>query len=393
MENLRARSIMAEPEKNTAFGPISRFFLFCAAADLNLLSKCPPSEHHKYIGVGVTVFFTGLLASASGGYALYTAFQSVGLSLLLGVFWGLLVFNLDRFLVSTMKKSRGKVREVIQILPRLILAVLLSLVISVPLELRIFKEEIDESIYYAGARKLDLLEASYNERLDARQKQVETIRAALDKKQEQRDIYYQQYICECDGTCGTGQKGRGSECERKESRYRKSDEEFAQARKDADVELARIREEQSQLQLQYREERVKLQASFADGLLIRLDALKNLPAGPQLAIVLLLIAIEIAPILVKLLSPYGPYDHLLKTIEYEFEMDEIAAINMRNQQLNSKLTVMAGIEQSRLDQEVRNNEGTMKLIGEAHLELVREQLKIWLEEEKEKIRNGSEWKA
>jgi hypothetical protein len=380
---------MSEQKKNQIFGPFSRFFLFCAAADLDLLSKCPSSEHHKYTGVGVTVFFTGLLACASGGYALFTAFQSVALSVLLGILWGLLVFNLDRFLVSTMKKSKGKILELVQISPRLLLAVLLSLVISVPLELRIFKEEIDEQIYYAGTAKLDQLESTYNQRLEKRQKQVEAIRASLDKKQEQRDAFYQQYICECDGTCGTGQKGKGSECERKESRFRKSDEELSIARLQNESELARIREDQSQIQLQYRDERVKLQASFADGLLIRLNALEDLPSGPQLAIVLLLIAIEIAPILVKLLSPYGPYDHLLKTLEYEFEMDEIAAINMRNQQLNSKLTVMAGIEQSRLEQEIRNNEGTMKLIGEAHLELVREQLKLWLDEEKEKISNSA----
>ena len=381
--------IMSEQKKNQIFGPFSRFFLFCAAADLDLLSKCPSSEHHKYTGVGVTVFFTGLLACASGGYALFTAFQSVALSVLLGILWGLLVFNLDRFLVSTMKKSKGKILELVQISPRLLLAVLLSLVISVPLELRIFKEEIDEQIYYAGTAKLDQLESTYNQRLEKRQKQVEAIRASLDKKQEQRDAFYQQYISECDGTCGTGQKGKGSECERKESRFRKSDEELSIARLQNESELARIREDQSQIQLQYRDERVKLQASFADGLLIRLNALEDLPSGPQLAIVLLLIAIEIAPRLVKLLSPYGPYDHLLKTLEYEFEMDEIAAINMRNQQLNSKLTVMAGIEQSRLEQEIRNNEGTMKLIGEAHLELVREQLKLWLDEEKEKISNSA----
>ena len=50
---------------------------------------------------------------------------------------------------------------------------------------------------------------------------------------------------------------------------------------------------------------------------------------------------------------------------------------------------MASIEQSKLEQELRNNEGAMKLIGEAHLELVKEQLKVWLSEEKEKIKEES----
>ena len=46
--------------------------------------------------------------------------------------------------VSTIKKSKGKLQEFAQIVPRLFLAILLSLVISVPLELKIFEQEINE---------------------------------------------------------------------------------------------------------------------------------------------------------------------------------------------------------------------------------------------------------
>ena len=120
---------MNKESNKASFGRPMRFFLFCAAADEHLLKQCPNAEQHKYAGVGATVFFTGLLACASGGYALYTAFDIVWLSVLLGIFWGLLVFNLDRFLVSTMKKSRGKLTELLQIAPRLLLAVLLAIVI------------------------------------------------------------------------------------------------------------------------------------------------------------------------------------------------------------------------------------------------------------------------
>lgn len=372
---------------NDDFGLVMRFFLFCAAADLDFLRDCPKSEHHKYSGVGATVFFTGLLASFSGGYAIYTAFDSVILSTLLGVFWGLLVFNLDRFLVSTMKKSKGKLKEVVQIIPRLILAILLAIVISVPLELKIFEEEINERLYYSEASKIDQLDSLFEERIQIRQNRIDRAKSNLDQIQSQRDHYYQEYICECDGTCGTGRKGRGSECERKEQRYLKSDEEFKEAKKLAEGEIEKLEQIKSDLVSQNEFERQELRASIADGLLVRITALEDLPSGPQIAIILLLISIEIAPILVKLLSPYGPYDHLLKTAEYEFEINEITAINMRNQQLNNKLTVMASIEQSKIEQELVNNEGAMKLIGEAHLELVRDQLKIWLEKEKQKIRD------
>jgi hypothetical protein len=381
---------MNEHNEAREIGPVLRFFLFCAAADPGLLMDCPKSEHHKYAGVGATVFFTGLLACFSGGYAIFTAFDSFWLSIALGLFWGALIFNLDRFLVSTMKKSRNKTKELIQILPRLILAVLLAIVISVPLELKIFEEEINEKMFYSEAQKVDQLDSLYSQRMQSRQSRISEIRARLDTKQETRDQLYKEYICECDGTCGTGAKGRGTECERKEKRYLQIEEEFKQDRLEAESEIEEINKVKAYLASQNIEEREDLRASIADGLLVRISALDDLPSGPQIAIILLLISIEVAPILVKLLSPYGPYDHLLKTVEYEFEINEITSINMRNQQLNNKLTVMASIEQSKIEQELINNEGAMNLIGEAHLELVRDQLKIWLDQEKRKIREGSE---
>ncbi len=368
------------------YGVISRFFLFCSAADVELLNKCPKSEVNKYSGVGATVFFTGILACFSGGYALYTAFNSIFLSFFLGIFWGLLVFNLDRFLVSTIKKSKGKLQEFAQIVPRLFLAILLSLVISVPLELKIFEQEINESIYYAGANKIDKLTSLFDGRVSLKEQRIDSLNLSTLSKFEIREEYYRQYVCECDGTCGTGQKGRGTECERKENKYLQSQKEYDQAKLSNEATIDLLNQEKQRLLEEFELEKKELLKSFANGLLVRIDSLRVLPFGPQLAIILLLISIEIAPILVKLLSPYGPYDHLLKTVEYDFEIDEITAVNMRNQQLNNKLTVMASIEQEKVEQELKNNEGAMKLIGEAHLEIVKAQLEVWVEEEKNKIR-------
>ena len=369
------------------FGTSMKFFLFCAAADRSILEKCPKSEHYKYAGVGVTVFFTGLLAFSSGSYALYTVFDSIYVSLILGFFWGAIVFNLDRFLVSTMKKSKGKKKEFIQIVPRLLLAVFLSIVISKPLELKIFEQEINEKLYYIGVKKLDELDHLYSLKVGSKEEQVKGLRNNLNKRFELREEYYQQYKCECEGTCGTGKRGRGSECDRKEKKYLKIAGEYAELKakieneiKIKQIEIVGLGQEQEN----YKKE---LELSFSSGLMARLLALSELPSAPQYAILLLLICIEIAPILVKLLSPFGPYDHLLKTIEYDFEIDEVTAVNMRNQQLNNKLTLLASIEQQKVDQEIYNNEGAMKLVADAHLELVKEQLKIWVGKEKEKLYN------
>lgn len=376
---------MKSDSSNNKYSLGLRFFIFCAAADKSILDKCPRSEVYKYSGVGVTVFFTGLLAFASGWYALYTVFDSVWLAVVLGFFWGGLVFNLDRFLVSTMKKSKGKVREIVQIFPRLLLAIFLSIVISKPLELKIFEQEVNEKLHYTGASKLAAVDSLYTQKIVYKEEVITALQVKLDKRFELREEYYQQYKCECEGTCGTGQKGRGSECDRKEKMYLKTDSEYKLLKSEIDQEIVAIKAEVSQLRLEKVDFQKELQASFSSGLMARLDALSELPKTPQYAILLLLICIEIAPILVKLLSPYGPYDHLLKTMEYQFEIDEITAVNLRNQELNNKLTLLASVEQQKVDQEIYNNEGTMKLVANAHMELVEEQLKIWVDKEKSKL--------
>ncbi|WP_053976579.1 DUF4407 domain-containing protein [Mangrovimonas xylaniphaga] len=124
---------------------INRFFWWCAGANIDVLEECP-TDHAKYFGVGGTIVFTALMASFAGGYAFYTAFKAVLPSLFFGAFWGLLIFNLDRYIVSTIGKGDGTQKITLEewkmAAPRLLMAVLLGFVISTPLELKIFETEI-----------------------------------------------------------------------------------------------------------------------------------------------------------------------------------------------------------------------------------------------------------
>ena len=108
------------------------FFWFCSGAEKELLEKCP-SERSKYTGIGATVFFTGFFAFIAAAYALFTVFDNVWLAIVFGVFWGLMIFNLDRFIVSSMRKEGRPDRELLMATPRLILALLISVVIARPL--------------------------------------------------------------------------------------------------------------------------------------------------------------------------------------------------------------------------------------------------------------------
>src|SRR5690606_13481785 len=101
------------------------FFWLCSGAKKEILTNCP-SESSKYVGIGATIFFTGVFAALAGGYALFTVFDSYILSIFFGLLWGLMIFNLDRFIVSSMRKNGRPGKELLQALPRVILAVVIS---------------------------------------------------------------------------------------------------------------------------------------------------------------------------------------------------------------------------------------------------------------------------
>lgn len=366
--------------------PLLNFFIFCSAADKSILLRCPASERNKYASIGATVFFTGVLASLSGGYALFTVFNSVPIAIGLGLFWGALVFNLDRFIVSTIKKSEQRFAQLKQVTPRLLLAIFLAIVISKPLELKIFEQEISEQLHYTGVKKMSEIDSLYDQKIGLKSASILALKNKTEERFVQREKYYEEYKCECEGSCGTGARGVGSECKRKEEKYIKADVEYQETKKEHDHQVALINQEIAGLEKEKEKYKTELKANFANGLMARLNALNQLPFGPSLAIVLLLICIEIAPIFAKLLSPFGPYDHLLKTVEYDYEIEEISSINLRNQKLNNHLTLVASIEQEKIEQQILNNKETLHLIELAHQELVKEQLDIWVEQEKAKLR-------
>ena len=129
-------------------GLLNEILWICAGADRKVLRQCP-TDYAKYAGIGGTILFTALMAMLSGGYALYSVFNNGYYAIFFGIFWGMLIFNLDRFIVNTMY-SDGKVtiswREFYCGLPRIIMAIFLGIVISTPLELKIFEDAIDIKI-------------------------------------------------------------------------------------------------------------------------------------------------------------------------------------------------------------------------------------------------------
>jgi len=312
---------------------IRKIFWFCSGIYLPLLKKAP-TEQEKYFGIGGTVFFTGAFAALAAGYALFTVFQEATWAIIFGLFWGLMILNLDRFIVSSMRKQQGKWKEIQMAAPRLALAILLALVISKPLEMKIFEREInkkldDQKIAMATASK-EAISNNFPEIL-ALQGQADSLKNEIEKAIVFRNELQVAYDDERFGnkTSGTsGKIGIGTNAKKKEIQLDAAEKYLVEIREDHQQRIDGIQEkiEAYRLVQQQEIERNRVGIDAYDGLAARLDALGVLQKESSAIftasffITLLFIAIESAPILVKLLSQVGPYDLLLKYQEDNVEL-------------------------------------------------------------------------
>lgn len=315
---------------NIPMSLFQQFFIFCSGYYSLLLKRCP-SDLQKVMGIGATIFFTAVLAALSAGYAFWIIFQSMYLVVIFGVIWGLMIFNLDRFIVSSIRKKDNFWDEFKMAFPRIIFAIFLALVIAKPLELKIFDREIDrkldeERVEIFKKSKLAIQEGF--EDIGLLMMQKEALDQELLAKQAFRDKLQQEYDQERFGIksqASSGIPGIGTNALKKEQQLDAAEKDLAGyqlyilGKKDSlDKRIAYLEELKA-------EELEKIQPSIDgfDGLGARLHALhaigqeKSVIAFASMMVTLLLISLECAPIVVKLLAPKGPYDELLDLTEQE----------------------------------------------------------------------------
>lgn len=300
---------------------LKRFFITCSGADKDLIYTCSNGEQNKYAGIGATVLFTAVMAWIAASYALYTVFDNVFMAAFFGFIWGLLIFNLDRFIVSTIRKRDRFWQEFGQATPRIILAMIIAIVISKPLEIKIFQKEIDTVLL---KEKNDLALANkkqvanyFQGDLDKNKAETDSLKSAIAKKEKEVNALYSTYITEAEGTKGTMKLGKGPVYKEKRDKHDAALKELEALRKTNNDKIAAKEKQAETLKADLDKKVTQSQPvidSF-DGLMARINALNKLPWLPSFFIMLLFLAIETSPIIAKLLSPKGEYDFKLEDTE------------------------------------------------------------------------------
>lgn len=335
---------------------LKRFFITCSGVDKDLVNSCSNGEQNKYAGIGATVFFTALMAWLAASYALYTVFDNAYTATFFGLLWGLLIFNLDRFIVSTIRKRDRIGQELLQATPRILLAMIIAIVISKPLEIKIFQKEIDtvllkEKNDMAMANKKQVANFFQGD-LAKNKAETDSLKSAVTKKEKEVNALYSTYITEAEGTKGTMKLGKGPVYDEKRQKHDAALLELETLRK-TNLEKIAAKEKQGETLQKDLDKKVSETQPIIDGfdgLMARINALNKLPWLPSFFIMLLFLAIETSPIIAKLLSPKGEYDFKLEDAEMAIKTN----LAQNNYQRELLRTTDAGIYDD-VYAEIRNN--------------------------------------
>jgi hypothetical protein len=326
---------------------LGSFFIFCSGAVNTILKRCP-SDYNKFQGIGATIFFTGILSAISAGYALYTVFETFTVSIGFALIWGMMIFNLDRFIVSGMRKKSNVIKELGVAVPRIILAIFIGIVVATPLELKLFESEINAEIglmqQESYKQQDDLLKKRYESDIAVIQKEISTLRSQLDKAGQERTTKTNEALAEADGTGGSRIRAMGKIYIAKSKAAEKADQDYQLMLTTVQPKLDEQYQKLNDIEIQKKTDMDNLSRASLTGFASRLKAMHRLSEredaiwAASIFITLLFLIIECAPILVKLISEKTPYDQRLNTLETEYYLANLKQNTISKLVTDSQLT-------------------------------------------------------
>jgi len=306
---------------------LMRMFWRAAGADQYLLERSTYSDQIKYFCLGGIVVATGAMATLAGGYAFYTIFSpknpqtgdmlysglEMFFSCCFGLFWGLIIFNIDRFIVTSTGKGDGTEaitkQEIISAIPRIIMGIIIAMTISKPIEIRMFQTEIQTRLTEIKDEKKREntvnIESRFKNQLAVKDTEIKEINLKIDAANRNYQDNYNKW----------SQKTKECNCNapihKAESNI--SYENWKNLITSSEPELTRLNKERTEI-LKTKKKELKnldVNAEGLNGLALRIRLAEEV-AGPWISwfITLLFMVIELTPIFFKMMLIKGPYDFM-----------------------------------------------------------------------------------
>jgi len=401
--------------KNNRGSLLNELMWFCSGANKEIIRTCT-NDHSKYFGIGGTILFTALMACLSGGYAFYTAFNSSSLAIYFGLFWGAMIFNLDRFIVNTMY-SDGKPGiswlEIVSGLPRIVIAIFLGIVISYPLELKIFEDKIEAEMSNMQAlakQEADSLNRkafgdipqNKNAKLDLQNKNSLKDAETKDAFRSWQSVKQVPYSYPTTDENGNTKIKKGfkwpQEYYDKKNYYLKieaqNNKDIAATNIDIDVINSYIKSGEvkkagfDSLAVQNIKALTKFSARSAAFSRLKDDPKDKSIFHMSLFIMILLIIIEITPVLLKMMLSTSDYDVILDADRNEIKTRELVRMSRDNDWANTEILKTTeenkkkiAEKKNELNTELNSNLELLSSIAKAQSEIAQIAIEKWKQDE------------
>ena len=315
-------------------------------ADSYVLERSTYTDHVKYACLGGIVFATGFMAAMAGGYAFYVIFGPRGsgaadlpvdypavlMSIVFGCIWGLIIFNIDRFIVASTGKGDGTEAitfdEIKAAIPRILMGIIIAFTISKPMELKMFSTEIDvklvENQQDQKKKFTEKIATDFDPKIADLREEIAELRSFLKEKEEEKISSELAYSLEIDGDGGTGNRGFGPVAREKDSTRQRIMREFQELKLELKPRINDFQEEINELK---KEKKFQIStkenvANKLNGLSERINILHDIVDWKlTLFITLLFMTIELTPIFFKMMLIKSPYDFMNDNIKALIQAD------------------------------------------------------------------------
>ncbi len=310
-----------------------RFLWEAAGGDKYILERATYSDQIKYMCLGGIVLATGIMAALAGGYAFYTIFQPKGsaldqstdpltvvLAVIFGFFWGLMIFNIDRFIVTSTGKGDGTEaitwEEFKSAIPRIFMGAIIAITISKPVEIRMFKTEIDIKLREKQLEQQATYQAKVDKTYDEREKLLEGDLGKLIV--ERKDLVERIKQAEKEMTDQLQGRAGAPAGDGKLASALRTQRDLLIAQLDRfdgenkqQLDSLKVRQERLRATKEIERSKTEEDANGLDGLLERIKLAHEIAGWViTLFIMLLFLAIELTPVFFKLMLIKTPYDYL-----------------------------------------------------------------------------------
>ncbi len=134
------------PKRERTPGSRLRTMAILGGAEGDILDRVP-GETPRFVQMFFVLLGTALVSAISMMFALTTGVQvAIWVAIPLALVWAAIIFNLDRFLTSSMTSTRNVGKMLALALPRVAMAALIGFLVAEPLVLQVFHNDIAREV-------------------------------------------------------------------------------------------------------------------------------------------------------------------------------------------------------------------------------------------------------